>query len=109
MQVRYGKRKRIQFTDRSHPTMGVVSVVLGLGALVALIALFIVSSRAKGNSGLTIGVMGMMAMTMSIAGFVMSVKCYRQEDIYRVLPTIGSVLNGILIIIFLLLFFIGAM
>ena len=109
MEIRYGKNKRIQFTDRSHPTMGIVSVVRGLGALVALIALCIFSSKAKGNSGLAIGAIGTLAMIMSIIGFILSIKCYQKEDISRVLPTVVSVLNGILVITFLLLVFIGAM
>lgn len=109
MQVRFGKRKRIQFTDRSHPTMGIASVLLGVVALAMLIILCIVSGEAKGNSGIFIGVLGMISMMISIVGFIMAIKCYRKEDIYMVTPTIGSVMNGMLVVIFLLLFFIGAM
>lgn len=109
MQVRFGKRKRIQFTDRSHPTMGIVSVILAVAALVMLITLCVLSGKAKGNSGLGTGALGMVSMIMSIMGFIMAVKCYRQEDIYMVTPTIGSIMNGILVVVFLLLFFIGAM
>lgn len=109
MRVRFGKRKRILFTDRSHPIQGIVSVIFGLVALVALVSLCLLSSKAKGNAGLAVGTIGMLAMIVSIVGFFMALRCYRQEDIYRITPIIGSVLNGILFSVFLLLFFIGAM
>lgn len=109
MQIRFGKWRRIQFTDRSHPAMGIVSVILGIVALIMLVALCVLSGRAKGNSGLSAGALGMVSMIMSIMGFIMAIRCYRQEDIYMVTPTLGSVINGILIVVFLLLFFIGAM
>lgn len=108
MQVRFGKRKRIQFTDRSHPVMGILSVILGVVSLVILAVLCIVSGQSGGNAGIFAGVIGIMSMIISVVGFVMAVKCYRQEDIYMITPALGSVLNGMLVIVFLLLFFIGA-
>lgn len=108
MQVRFGKRKRIQFTDRSHPVMGILSVILGVVSLVILAVLCIVSGQSGGNAGIFAGIIGIMSMMISVVGFVMAVKCYRQEDIYMITPALGSVLNGMLVIVFLLLFFIGA-
>lgn len=109
MQVQIGKRKKIQFTDRVHPVMGIVSLIMGVVAMGGLITLCILSGNTKGNSGLIVGVMGMLAMLMSIVGFFLAIKCYRRDDIYMVTPTLGSIVNGIMVIIFLLLFFMGAM
>lgn len=109
MHIRFGKRKRIRFTERSHPMMGILSVLLGIVALIVLFVLCYISGKEKGNSGIAIGVIGMLSMIMSIVGFFMANKCWRKEDIYMITPTVGSILNGILVIVFLLLFFIGAM
>lgn len=109
MQVQIGKRKKIQFTDRSHPTLGIISIILGVVAMGSLITLCVQSGNTQGNSGLIIGVLGMLAMIMSIVGFFLAIRCYRRDDIYMVTPTIGSIVNGIMVIVFLLLFFIGAM
>lgn len=109
MQVQIGKRKKIQFTDRIHPVMGIISVILGVVSMGGLITLCVLSGNTKGNSGLIAGVLGMLAMIMSFIGFFMAIRCYRRDDIYMVTPTIGSIVNGIMVIIFLLLFFIGAM
>lgn len=109
MEIRFGKRKRIRFSDKSHPTRGIVSVGLGILSLIVLVVLCIVSGRAKGNAGIGIGFAGIWALGMSIAGFILAVRCSREEDIYMATPAVGSVLNGVLTLILMMLFFKGAM
>ncbi len=109
MQVRFGKRKKIRFSDKTHPTQGIVSVGLGILSVIVLIVLFIVSEKAKGNAGIEIGFAGFWAIGMSIVGFILAIRCSRDEDIYMVTPAVGSVLNGVLTLILMILFFIGAM
>ena len=40
--------------------------------------------------------------------FVMAIKCFKKEDIYMVTPTLGAVLNGIMVISCMLLYVMGA-
>lgn len=108
MQIRFGKRRRIRFTDKTHPVQGIVSSLIGIGTVALICVLFILSSRAKGNAGLLVGVLGMFNMAVSAVGFVMAVKCFKKEDIYVVTPTIGAVLNGIMLIFCMLLYVMGA-
>ena len=108
MHIRIGKRNRIQFTDKTHPVQGIISTLIGVGALVLLCVLFILSSKAKGNAGLFAGVLGMADLAVSIAGFIMAIKCFEKDDIYMVTPTLGAVLNGIMVISCMLLYVMGA-
>ena len=100
MEVRFGNRKRIRFSDKKHPKHGIISVVLGV--------LCIVSGHAKGRAGMEIGALGLATMVLSIIGFVLAVRCNKEEDIYHVTPAVGSVLNGIMILLFMVLFIKGA-
>ncbi len=109
MQIRFGKRKKIQFTDRSHPPMGIISAILGGLSLATLIALCVFSGEVRGKAGIFVGVIGMISMVVSIIGFVLAIKCYRKEEIYVVTPTIGSITNGLLIIVYFLLLFMGVL
>ena len=109
MQVRFGKRKKIRFSDKSHPTRGIVSVGLGGISVIVLIVLCVISGRAKGQAGIGIGFAGIWALVMSVVGFILAVRCSREEDIYMVTPAVGSVLNGTLTLMLMILFFIGAM
>lgn len=109
MQIRFGKRKKIQFSDKTHPPRGIVSVILGGVTLCLLVTLCIISGRAKGQAGIGIGFAGICALGMSLFGFIIAVRCSREEDIYMVTPAVGSVLNGTLTLMLMVLFFIGAM
>ena len=95
MEVRFGNRKRIRFSDKKHPKHGIISVVLGVLSIIILLTLCIVSGHAKGRAGMEIGALGLATMVLSIIGFVLAVRCNKEEDIYHVTPAVGSVLNGI--------------
>lgn len=109
MQVRFGKRKRIRFSDRTHPVAGIVSTIIGVVSLSVLVVLCVVSEKARGNAGIEVGAVGILSLIASTVGFVIATRCYRKEDIYMTMPTIGSILNGVLVIVYLLLFFVGVM
>ena len=108
MQIRFGRRKKIQFTDKTHPLQGLIAALVGVASVVFLCVLFTLSCKAKGGSGLYIGVLGMLDMALSVFGFVMAVKCFKKEDIYIITPTLGAVLNGMMMISCMLLYVMGA-
>ena len=108
MEVRFGNRKRIRFSDKKHPKHGIISVVLGVLSIIILLTLCIVSGHAKGRAGMEIGALGLATMVLSIIGFVLAVRCNKEEDIYHVTPAVGSVLNGIMILLVMVLFIKGA-
>ena len=83
-------------------------MVLGVLSIIILLTLCIVSGHAKGRAGMEIGALGLATMVLSIIGFVLAVRCNKEEDIYHVTPAVGSVLNGIMILLFMVLFIKGA-
>ncbi len=107
MSRRRSKRK-IQFSDRSHPKAGIISAVMGAVALVLLLVLFLISGADRGLSGGWIGVAGMWTLILSIVGFVLAAKSYRMEDIYKITPMLGSIFNGIVVVAMMLLYVAGA-
>ena len=52
MEVRFGNRKRIRFSDKKHPKHGIISVVLGVLSIIILLTLCIMSGHAKGRAGM---------------------------------------------------------
>ena len=82
-------------------------MILGVLSIIILFTLCIVSGHAKGRAGMEIGAFGLATMVLSIIGFVLAVRC-NKEDIYHVTPAVGSVLNGIMILLFMVLFIKGA-
>lgn len=108
MQIRFGRRKNIRFTDKTHPAQGIAAALTGVCSVVLLNVLFVLSSKAQGDAGLFVGVLGMLDLAISIVGFVLALKCYKKEDIYMITPTLGAVLNGLMIISCMLLYVLGS-
>lgn len=109
MKIRMGKRRKIQFTDKKHPRSGIVATLMALGALVMMFVLFLCSGNAGGQGGIVFGYLGICNLILSVVGFVMALRCMKQDDIYMTTPTIGSVINGLIIIIYLILYILGVL
>ena len=106
MSRRRGKQK-IQFSNRTHPKSGIISLVMGAVALVILLVLCLISGAERGEAGGWIGIAGIWTLVLSVVGFVLSVKSYRMEDIYLITPILGSVFNGIVVVAMMLLYVVG--
>ncbi|MCI5936506.1 MAG: DUF6142 family protein [Eubacterium sp.] len=109
MNVRYGKRRQIRFTDKSHPLQGILSVLFGVLAWADMITLCLVSGSSKGHAGIFAGILGILALILGVIGFVLAMKCYRKEDIYMVTPMLGTLLNVLIILACVIIYVLGAL
>ena len=89
--------------------MGIVSLGIAIASLIMMLLLFVFSGKAKGNGGIVYGYLGIGNLALSVAGFVMGLKCFKKDEIYMTTPTAGSVINGMIVIIYLILYFLGAL
>lgn len=104
--IRIGKRRdAYRFTDKVHPKEGIISVIISAVLLLGFCALFIITSKQQG--GLLVGVLGILIFFCSIIGLWFAIKAMRKEDIKYQFPIIGMILNGIVLIICVSLYFIG--
>lgn len=109
MNIRIGKRRKIQFTDKRHPAIGIISTIIAVFSFVLMFTLCISSSLAKGNGGIMYGYLGVLNFIMSLTGFILALRCYRKEDIYLTTPMAGSLLNGVIIVLYMILYFWGTL
>lgn len=89
--------------------LGIVSMLMAMVSFVWMIALFIGSGMAQGKAGIGYGYLGIVNLLFSAIGFVFSLRCYKMEEIYTTTPNIGSFVNGGIIIVYLVLYFAGAL
>jgi lipopolysaccharide export LptBFGC system permease protein LptF len=101
------KKGNYKFSDKTHPRLGIISVLFALAALIIMISVSYVSSRSKGNGNMYLGLFGLIAMVMSIFGLVSAIKSVNEKEILYTLPVIGLVVNGLLVIGCAILYFIG--
>jgi len=104
--IRIGKRRDpYQFSDKVHPKEGIASVVIGSLLLIGFLVLFLITSRQQG--GLLIGAFGFLIFFGAILGLWYAVKAMKKEDIRYQYPIAGLILNGIVLIISISLYFVG--
>lgn len=87
--------------------MGLISLVMGILSCVCLLVLFGISSLSAGNGSLLLGAIGLGMCVFSIVGCIIGVKASKEKDIYYKAPIIGLVLNGLLSVIYLILYMLG--
>lgn len=97
----------LRLTDKRHPPLGIASSVLAAVSFVSFATVCIISGKAGGKAGPGAGLIGILCFLISVTGFIMSWVSLHQEDIRPLFPTIGSVTNGLLIIIYMLLYILG--
>ncbi len=97
----------LHLTDKRHPVSGIASSVIAAVSFISFAAACIISGRNGGNAGSGIGLIGISCFIISIIGFVMAWISLHQENIRPLFPAIGSLVNGILIVIYMILYILG--
>ncbi|MCD7826728.1 MAG: DUF6142 family protein [Clostridiaceae bacterium] len=101
------KGKSLQLTDKKHPLSAIVAMFLGILSLSIFAVICFVSGESDGNAGIYVGVVGLFCFLLSIIGFVVSWMSLRGDNIRPLFPTIASVINGLLLVCYLLVYIWG--
>lgn len=97
----------IQFSGRRHTRIGILSMVIGILAVIGFIAISIISGYFAGQAGIVIGVVGIVLFVIALFGFVLSCKALKQRDIYYRFPIIGVTANGIMMMALMVIYIMG--
>lgn len=101
------KKNKLHFSGRSHSKKGIASTVIAGIAWIVFIALCVCSTGAGGNADIKVGVLGLADVAFCIAGMVTAFRGFQERDVFFVFPGVGMGLNGILVIIYVILYFVG--
>ena len=77
--------------------MGITSTVLGIVAVIIILALIYVAAYYKGNGGAYLGSIGITAIVITIYGLNLRLRSFKEKNKIYTFSKIGSLLNGILI------------
>lgn len=84
-----------------------ISSGMGLAALLILGGLFYLSYRQAGDMGAYAGFLGFLGMLCAALGMVLAVRSLREDDKYYLFSYVGCVLNGLLLVAWMLLYVMG--
>lgn len=100
-------KEMIHFSGRRHSKMGICSALIGIVTVLGFLTISMVSGFRSGKGGFALGIIGIFLFALSLFGFVLSYKTFKKKDIFYRFPVIGVILNGIMSIVFLIIYLIG--
>lgn len=101
------KKDNFKFSGRSHSTKGIISVILAAISLCSIISSSIISTISHGNGGIFLGVIGVIALFISLVGFIFGIKGSLEKEVYYTVPVVGMIVNGILFLFYFVLYIVG--
>ena len=100
-------RRSYKFTDKKHTKQGILSTVMGIISLLLLSAGVWMAYQMSGNAGSVTGLLGLLSMLIAAVGFFLALQGFHEEDAYYLFSQVGLLLNGLLFILWVLIFVVG--
>lgn len=82
-------------------------MVIALFAVLASVVLIVVNVGMGGNAGLLTGVLALCLLLIAAVGFAFALKALYERDVLSMLPITALLLNGLVMIFYLCIYFIG--
>lgn len=101
------KEHKYKFAKKVYAKQGVESAALAAVSMGFFLISSLISFLFRGNAGAFVGAFALMAMLFSIYGFYLGLTGYSKKDGSHLFCTVGSIANGLLMVIWLALFLIG--
>ena len=100
-------KKKYKFTDKRQSIRGIISTVIAMAAIAFFTISIVISYKNQGNAGLIIGLLGVIALFLSILGLYEGMKSFREEEIFYHFAWIGTVTNAVVFICMAMIILIG--
>ncbi len=97
----------LRLTDKKHPKEAMIATAMGMVSIVVFCVLCFMSGESRGTSGVEAGVAGVFCFFISIVGFILAWVSLHKDNIRPMFPTIGVVINGLLVLFYLLVYIWG--
>lgn len=98
------KKNRLSFSNKDYTMGGIVASIFSIIALVILGYSIYLSFSVRGLGGSIIGGLGLLAMLVSLFGFIFGLVSYREKEKNYSFSFFGTFTNGLILV--LLVFFI---
>ncbi len=99
--------RRYKFSDKSQSIGGMISTFFAIGAAFACMAAVWISFQNRGEGGLEIGVLGIVAVFLSGCGLYLGIQSFEEEEIFFLFSWIGSIGNSVILLGMMMLILLG--
>ena len=101
------KENNVQFRKKGNSSKAIASLILGVFTLITFLFL-IFYSGIKEETPQAFAVCATAAMVVSFIGFLVSLKCIREQDGSYGVPYAGMAVNGVAFITYIITYLMGA-
>jgi len=101
------KKRTLRGSGRKHARGGVVSTVMAGIGWILFVALCVYSSSTGGNAAAVAGILGILDGIFALAGMIIAFRSFNERDVFYIMPAVGMVLNGILVVLYFSLYLMG--
>jgi len=101
------RKRRIIFTDNKQSDRGIMSLILGVICVLSLLYSMIASLRLEGELSIRYGAALFMTLVFGIAGLALGIVARRDGTKFKLIPTVGIIVNGLVVFFLAVLLWIG--
>lgn len=101
------KKMMYSFAEKKNSANGIIATIMGGISLAFLLAMIYASYYMRGDAGIYAGAFGVCGLIFAFAGFVVGIISFSEKNIKYKYPKIGSVMSGVVFVIWLALYLIG--
>jgi len=101
------KKRMYSFAEKKHSKKGITSVILGGVSFLIFCALVYISFSMGGNGGIYISFIGLAAIVLAIVGLIFGLLSFRERDVFYFYSKMGSILNGVVLAVWIFIILIG--
>lgn len=98
---------KYKFSDKSQTLGGMISTLMGIGAVGSFGYGIYISFQSKGHAGLEVGSLGLLSFMLAVMGTVIGLLSFKEDDKFYTLSKVGSLLCGIFTVFMVAVLFMG--
>ncbi|MBE5902122.1 MAG: hypothetical protein E7280_09475 [Lachnospiraceae bacterium] len=100
-------RDRAKFSGRKQSLRGLIGFAIIIIALVALFTSVNFAFIKGGKAGIILGDTGVFCMFLTLLGWIIEIMALTEEDIYKMIPAIGTILGSLTLLSWIGIYCIG--
>ncbi|MCR5624399.1 MAG: DUF6142 family protein [Lachnospiraceae bacterium] len=105
--IKVKENDSLKLTIKRHPFRGILATILAVVSIVMFFAACIFSGVNGGHAAFFVGIMGFVSLIISAIGAFLAWTALRESDIYYVFPSIGGILNALLVVFYIVVYIWG--
>lgn len=88
------KPRRYSLLNKKNSKRGRISLLIGIAAMLILLTGIVISYQNRGDAGIVVGILGIGAFAVSVAGFIVGLLGFKEEERNQMYSWLGSIVNA---------------